>query len=175
MVDTVKKLVNYMLNKVDKTHLRFHYLRVGKAEPILDSLREQLDDTSEIVHHEVNNFQSYHFPKGYREYNAAIVNMEINDEDIAEIRRDFWENFIWKTEAMAIPFALIIPNSNKISSLTKAQIGEAFSLIRLSDRVYKIFEHGEASHLEIMEWLTDISAIVHRTETESMTESESTE
>ncbi len=166
----MKDLLKYIFNKVDMTNLKFHYLRVGNTSPLLDSLRENSDDSIEWVQHEVDHFADYHFPSTYDEYNGAIINLYVNDDEISEIRRDFWENFVWRTEDRPIPVAIIIPNTSKYGSLTTAEVTEALSLIRMTDRVYRIFEYNDNVANDVSNWLTHISAIVHRTEVEIKTE-----
>ncbi len=143
--------------------MRFHYLRVGKTAKLLDDLRQKTTETGiEWVQHESQTFAGYHFGRSYREFDGAVVNLAIDDGNIANVRKDFWENFVWKTEDFPQVFALVIPSSMQYGSLTKAQVMEALSLVRLTDRAFEIFENSEDIAEKIVSWLTGMTAIVHR-------------
>ena len=147
--------------------MRFHYLRVGKTVKLLDDLRQKSAATGiEWVQYESQTFARYHFGKNYSDFDGAVVNLAVDDENITAVRRDFWENFVWKTADSPLVFALVIPSSTQYGSLTKSQVMEALSLIRLTDRAFEIFENSEDIAEKIVSWLTGMTAIVHRRERE---------
>ncbi|MHA2250140.1 MAG: hypothetical protein ACXAD7_07250 [Candidatus Kariarchaeaceae archaeon] len=160
----MKKLIGFMFRKINTHNLRFHYLRVGKAGQLLDRLRDESEVDVEWIQHETETFGEYHFGKSYEEYDGAIVNLSIDDDIIATMRRDFWEQFIWKTQDNPLVLALVIPDSSKYGTLTKSQVFEGLSLIRLTDRPFDIFENKEGSEAEIVTWLTRMTALVHKQE-----------
>ena len=69
---------------------------------------------------------------------------------------------MWKTEDKPLVTALIIPNSNKLGSLTKSQVIETLSLIRLTDRPIEIFEMKDTTGLDIINWIIKMSIYIHR-------------
>ncbi|MCY3413273.1 MAG: hypothetical protein INQ03_16655 [Candidatus Heimdallarchaeota archaeon] len=163
----MSKFINFAMKKIDTTGLHFHYLRVGKAKPLLDRIKENLDEETTFTQHEVKQLAEFHYSATYTEdYNATIINIEIQEDEIANIRRDFWENYVWKTDNDPLPLALIIPNSKDFGSLTTAETSEALSLIRLTDRPFRVFELQEDVELNVMNWLFDVCSIVHRHEKE---------
>lgn len=169
----MKDLVGFTVGKLNKKDLKFHYLRVGKAAPLLDKLRETTEeDNIEWVQHETTSFGDYHFGKSYSDYDGAIINLGINEDNLPEMRRDFWENYIWKTKDMPLLVAVIIPDSTTFGSLTGAQIQEGLSLVRLTDRPFKIFENKEGNIDEITEWISSMASIIHRKEREEESENE---
>ncbi len=159
----MKRLLGFTFGKIGTSNLKFHYLRVGKAGSLLDRLCDlTVSNEIEWVQHEANTFRQVHFGNNYGKCDAAIVNMAIDEDNLTQERRDFWENFIWKTEHSPLAFALVIPDSNKYGSLTRSQIMEGLSLIRINDRPFEIFENIENCEIDIVEWMTRISSIVHR-------------
>ncbi|MHA2170872.1 MAG: hypothetical protein ACXAB7_13335, partial [Candidatus Kariarchaeaceae archaeon] len=94
----MKKLLGFIRNNPDITNMRFHYLRVGKTAKLLDDLRQKTSETGiEWVQYESQTFAGYHFGKSYAEFDGAVVNLAVDDWNIASVRKDFWENFVWKT------------------------------------------------------------------------------
>lgn len=163
----MRRFISFLRNKVNKNELRFHYLRITQAYPVLDELRKLTEDMDiEWIQHEVDAFRDYHFSESYANYSGAVVNIHVDDDEIIGLRRDFWENFIWKTEKLPIPLAIVIPKTTKYGSLTKAELFEALSLIRLTDRPFELFETGENVSKEISEWLISLTAVIHRKETD---------
>lgn len=161
----MSSFISFLRNKVDKNALRFHYMRIAQAKPVLDELRVLTEDMDiEWIQHEVDAFRDYHFSESYAKFSGAVVNIHVSDDEIINFRRDFWENFIWKTEKLPIPLAIVIPKTTKYGSLTKAEIYEALSLIRLTDRPFELFESGDNVSREISDWLISLAAIIHRKE-----------
>lgn len=161
----MSEVLKFTIGKLNKKELKFHYLRIGKAAPLLDNLREDSEDNeleAEWIQHEAQTFQDYHYGSSYEEYDGTILNLGVNDENIAEIRRQFWEYFIWKTQDRPQLLAIVVPDYNSFGSLSKGQLIEALSLVRLTDRPFKIFENKKETIPEIVEWLTSMASVVHR-------------
>ena len=159
----MKDLVNYTFGNVNENNLNFHYLRVGNTKPLIDELRK-LSNNEQINYdyHKTDTFQNYNFGSSYENYNGYIINIEINDQNIVDMRNDFWKNYIWKTKNFEQLVALVIPDEENIGSLTKSEIVESLSLSRLLDRTYEIFQNTNESIPLIKKWLTSMSSIVHR-------------
>jgi hypothetical protein len=158
-------LFNFILGKLNRHSLVFHYLRIGSASPLLDDLREASEELQiEWVQHEVDYFGDYFFGSTYAEYDAALINLGINDENAAIMRRGFWEDFIWKTKGMELPIAIVIPDTNSFGSLTQGMVMEALSLVRLTDRPVEIFENTTDEISRIIDFLSGVASIVHRKE-----------
>lgn len=162
----MNKFFSFFINKLDPKNLNFLYLRVGKTSLMYEKLTNYGNSLDiKIVKEEVENFKNYHISK-LTNYNGLIINLSIEETDLKSIRKDFWENFMWKLNEFQIPFALVIPNSNQYGSLTKGQIFESLSLIRLTDRIFEIFEQNENVEKEVIDWLTNICSIAFRKEFE---------
>ena len=171
----MKEVLNFMRGKLDTTRLKFHYLKIGKAEPLLDQLRELTEEFTTWDQYEAESFSDFYFGSSYMDYDAALLNLDISDENVTDIRRDFWQEFIWKTQDMPQLLAIVIPNSNSFGSLSRAQVIEALSLIRLTDRPFELFEHGVHSPEDILSWITSYASIVHRKKREVEEEKTETE
>lgn len=164
--DIMKQFFNFLTEKLDRSNMQFHYLRIGNTRPLFDMLEEF---TSEIeglkwVQHDSDKFGSYYFGSTYSEYEGAVINIELNDDKVGAVRKDFWENFVFKTREQAIPFVLIIPPSDRLGSLSKSQAYEALSLVRITDRPFTLLEYSDNVQKEVVEWLDDICSLVHRRE-----------
>jgi hypothetical protein len=159
----VKEAFNFVRGKLDITGLEFHYLKIGKAAPLYDGLSE-LSAIHEIkwINHEADSFQDYHFGASYAEFDGAVINLGLTDENVADMRRGFWEEFIWKTGDMPLLVAVVIPDTSSFGSLSRSQVQEALALVRLTDRPFKIFEHTPMVVEEVFGWLTSHASIVHR-------------
>lgn len=155
----MKRWFNFARSKLDTIGLRFHYLRVGNTESILDALKAlTLDSEVEWDLIEIESFNRVKLPTTFSEFSASIINLGIDDENVKEVRKQFWENYIWVTEDDPIPLALIIPDSNEPGSLTKSQVIESLSLVRLNDRPFEIFEFNDDTSTQLMQWLLRLTA-----------------
>jgi len=164
---SVKEVLNFIRGKLDTTGLKFHYLRIGKASPLLDQLREAskgLEITWE--QYEAESFAEFHFSESYADFDGALINLGISDENAGEFRQQFWQDFIWKTKDMPLLLAIVYPDTTTFGSLSKGELMEALSLIRLTDRPFELFENRDDVDQQIIEWLSSLSSIVHRIERE---------
>lgn len=163
LFEIMKDLVNYTFGNVNENNLNFHYLRVGNTKPLIDELRKISEiENINYDYHKTDSFQDYNFGSSYKNYDGYIINISINDQNIVDMRNDFWKNYIWKTKDFEQLVALVIPDEGKIGSLTKSEIVESLSLSRLVDRTYEIFQNTNESIPLIKKWLTSMSSIVHR-------------
>ena len=162
----MKQFFNFLTEKLDNSNMKFHYLRVGNTRPLFDVLEEITSEIEELKwkQHESDSFGSYFFDRTYSEYEGAVINLDLNDDKVGSVRKDFWENFVFKTRDQPIPFVLIIPPSDKLGSLSKSQAYEALSLVRITDRPFTLLEYNENVQIEVVQWLNDICSLVHRKE-----------
>lgn len=159
----MKSWFQFALNRPDPIGMEFLYLRIGTAEKLfeeINSISAEKQINWELQ--ESDSFNDYHFSSNYSDFDGVVVNIGISDSEIQDFRKDFWENYIWKTEDNPLVTAIIIPNSNKLGSLTKAQVIESLSLIRLTDRPFEIFEMNETTGVDIVNWIVKMSIYVHR-------------
>ena len=160
----MKQFFSFLTEKLDNSNMEFHYLRVGNTRPLFDMLEGVTGKIEGLkwVQHEAENFGSYYFGSTYSEYEGAVINLNLNDDIVGSVRRDFWENFVFKTRDRAIPFVLIIPPSDRFGSLSKSQAYEALSLVRITDRPFTLLEYSDNVQIEVVQWLDDICSLVHR-------------
>jgi len=77
-------------------------------------------------------------------------------EELSKAKEYLWEMFVWNEETANIPILLASYNAEKAIALTKSEIIEAFSLIRLTDRLWNVMEICENKKEDILaclEWL----------------------
>lgn len=163
--EVVKSWFRYSLNREKSEGMKFLYLRIGATGKMFDEISSVSSDLG--INWEINEaptFREYHFSSNLTDYDGILVNIDISDDLMSEIRKDFWENFIWKTEDKSMVTGVIIPDSNKIGSLTKSQVIEGLSLVRLTDRPFQLFETGMNDASEIVDWIVNMSIIAHRNE-----------
>ena len=155
----------YSLNKASPVGMKFLYLRIGSAEKLYEEFSNnssELGITWDLE--ESPTFREYHFGANITEYDGIVVNIGVFDNEIHEFRKDFWENFVWITENNPMVTAIVIPDSSKVGSLTKSEIIEGLSLVRLTDRPFEIFESSGDNVEKITNWIIDMSIIAHRKE-----------
>ncbi|RMG26930.1 MAG: hypothetical protein D6732_20625 [Methanobacteriota archaeon] len=152
----MKQLLNFILERKSYDNLDILFIRVGKTTPLL----QKLIDLSPIIKEErkvnwdlieVSRLHDLRNSGKLNKADAVVLALELTDENIGEIRRDFWEDFIWKYNPK--PTAIVIPSTTKLGSLSKSQAIEALSLQRVTDRVWEIFEMADGVDVEIHEWL----------------------
>lgn len=77
-------------------------------------------------------------------------------EELSAIKEYLWELFVWNPHSANIPVLIASYNAERAIALTKSEIIEAFSLIRLTDRLWNIMEIRENSKEDIQacfDWL----------------------
>ncbi|MFW9922526.1 MAG: ADP-ribosylation factor-like protein [Candidatus Thorarchaeota archaeon] len=81
-----------------------------------------------------------------------------NMEDHSKLKEYLWEYFVWNIEAVNIPVLIMAFNAERALALTSAEIIEAYSLIRLTDRLWnvkEIYENKSEDILACFSWLDD--------------------
>ena len=159
----MKSWFQFASNRPDPTGMEFLYLRIGNVEKLfekINTISKEKGITWQLQ--EAESFNGYHFSANFVDFDGVVLNVAISDDEIQEFRKNFWEKYVWKTENKPQVTALVIPNSNTLGSLTKAQVIETLSLIRLTDRPIEIFEMNENTALEVTNWIIKMSIYVHR-------------
>ncbi len=159
----MKRLLNFLLERNDYGRLDFLFIRVGKTSPLLQKLIElsPKDEDVKTINWdliEVDSLEGFRFPNKMPEIDGIALVLDINDENVSEMRRNFWEYFVW--QGIPKPVALVIPDSSKLGSLSKSQVMEALSLQRVTDRPWELFEMGENVETQVFNWLLVASATV---------------
>jgi hypothetical protein len=78
--------------------------------------------------------------------------------DLSTIKEYLWEMFVWNENTVKIPALIASYNAEKAIALTISEIIEAFSLIRLTDRLWNVMEIRENKSENILscfKWLDD--------------------
>ncbi|NHJ48856.1 MAG: hypothetical protein FK733_13815 [Asgard group archaeon] len=78
--------------------------------------------------------------------------------DLSKMKEYLWEMFVWDENTAKIPALIVSYNADKAIALTTSEIIEAFSLIRLTDRLWNVLEvHENKSEniLSCFKWLDD--------------------
>ena len=78
--------------------------------------------------------------------------------DLSTIKEYLWEMFVWNEQSINIPALIVSFNAEKAIALTSSEIIEAFSLIRLTDRLWNVIgihENKKDDILSCFQWLDD--------------------
>ena len=78
--------------------------------------------------------------------------------ELSKIKEYLWEMFVWNDVSVNIPVVVASHNAEKAIALTSSEIIEAFSLIRLTDRLWNVLEIRENKKDDILacfKWLDD--------------------
>jgi hypothetical protein len=84
-------------------------------------------------------------------------------KELSLAKEYFWEYFVWNEESEKIPVVISCYQAEKALALTKSEIIEAFSLIRLTDRfwdVLEIHENKDEHILACLQWLDEYIEIL---------------
>lgn len=84
------------------------------------------------------------------------------EEMIKHERNYFWEKIAWDSETKNLPIAICAYNSNLQGALSRGELIENLSLIRLTDRLWNLFDIPDiSSQLEALKWLKRVIHIGH--------------
>lgn len=78
--------------------------------------------------------------------------------ELSKLKEYLWEMFVWNPETANIPVVIGSYNAEKAIALTSSEIIEAFSLIRLTDRLWNVMEIKENKQEDILacfNWLDE--------------------
>lgn len=76
----------------------------------------------------------------------------------SKMKEYLWEYFVWNENTSNIPALILSYNAEKALALTASEIIEAYSLIRLTDRLWNVMEVKENKKEDItnnFQWLDD--------------------
>ncbi len=155
----MKDIIRFLREKPPLMMLDFLFIRVGKTAPLLSTLQEISAkwDSEEVQIQwqliERDSLAGMVYPSKLPFFDGIVLNLDVNDENLIEMRKQFWEEVIWKTENLPKPLAIVIPSSKKLGSLSKSQTIEGLSLQRVTDRPWELFETSDEVPSEIFSWL----------------------
>ena len=70
--------------------------------------------------------------------------------ELSKIKEYLWEMFVWNPKTLNMPVVIASFNAEKAIALTASEIIEAFSLIRLTDRLWNVMEINENKKEDIL-------------------------
>ena len=110
-------------------------------------------------------------PKQFLPFEGILYLIDATKEEMIKHERNyFWEKIIWAEETKNLPIAICAYNSELQGALSRGELIENLSLIRLSDRLWNLFEiPNEQSMLEVLKWMKQI---IHMGYVKSWTEKE---
>ena len=96
--------------------------------------------------------------KRFHAFEGIVYLIDATREELIKHERIFfWEKVAWDQNTHNLPIAFCVYNSNLQGALTKGEIIENLSLIRLTDRLWNVFETPETDDLlNALEWLRKV-------------------
>ncbi len=145
-----------------------HILFIGEKNDtrdyIIDVIKESVEDPKDKTPKYTFSIQEPDFDSELRgatlkktDGTVFIVNSSKMTE-LSKIKEYLWEMFVWNDETVNIPVIVASHNAEKAIALTSSEIIEAFSLIRLTDRLWNVLEIRENKKEDILacfKWLDD--------------------
>ncbi|NHJ31429.1 MAG: hypothetical protein FK732_01070 [Asgard group archaeon] len=145
-----------------------HILFIGEKNDtrdyIIDVIRQSVDDPKEKTPKYTFSTEDPDFDRKIRgatlkrtDGTVFIVNSSKMTE-LSKIKEYLWEMFVWNEVSTNIPVVIASHNAEKAIALTASEIIEAFSLIRLTDRLWNVLEIRENKKDDIIaafRWLDD--------------------
>ena len=120
------------------------------------SLREYIIDSCLI---ELPYTEKFKFkPKQFLPFEGLLYLIDSTKEEMIKHERNyFWEKIVWAEETKNLPIAVCAYNSELQGALSRGELIENLSLIRLTDRLWNLFEiSNEESMLAVLKWLKQI-------------------
>lgn len=96
-------------------------------------------------------------PNLFESFEGILYFIDATAEDMIKHERAFfWEKIVWNDEIKEKPIAICAYNSNLQGSLTVGELIENLSLVRLTDRVWKLFPVGKTEDfIDALHWLKE--------------------
>ncbi len=96
-------------------------------------------------------------------FEGILYLIDSTKEEMIKHERNFlWEKIVWNPETQNLPIAICAYNSNLLGALSRGELIENLSLIRLTDRLWNLFETPDVSSiLEALVWLKKVIHIGH--------------
>ncbi len=145
-----------------------HILFIGeKSETrdyIVDVIKESVKDPKEKIPTHTFSLEEPDYESGLREAllkktdgTVFLIN-STKTKELSRIKEYLWEYFVWNEATKNIPVLIASYNADKAIALTSSEIIEAYSLIRLTDRLWNVMEIHENKTEDILScfnWLDD--------------------
>ncbi|MHA1198449.1 MAG: ADP-ribosylation factor-like protein [Candidatus Heimdallarchaeaceae archaeon] len=120
------------------------------------SLNEFIIDSSLVELPYGLNFKFKH--NQFIPFEGLLYFIDSTKEEMIKHERNFlWEKIVWNAETQNIPIALCAYNSNLQGALSRGELIEYLSLIRLTDRLWNLFEIPDMPSIhEALQWLKKV-------------------
>lgn len=120
------------------------------------SLNEFIVDSSLVELPYALNFKFKH--NQFIPFEGLLYFIDSTKEEMIKHERNFlWEKIVWNAETKNLPIALCAYNTNLQGALSRGELIENLSLIRLTDRLWNLFETPDVpSVLEALKWLKKV-------------------
>ncbi|NHJ05005.1 MAG: hypothetical protein EAX90_09285 [Candidatus Heimdallarchaeota archaeon] len=150
-----------------------HILFIGEKSEIRDYIinviKQSVDDPKEKVPSFTFTTEEPNFDEEIREAllkktdgTIFLVNAAKNEE-LSKMKEYLWEYYVWNEKSINIPVLVASYNAEKDIALTSSEIIEAYSLIRLTDRLWNVMEIHENKSEDItacFQWLDNYIEIL---------------
>ncbi|MEA2071687.1 MAG: ADP-ribosylation factor-like protein [Asgard group archaeon] len=143
-----------------------YILFIGENNPTIDYIAKVVQKSVEEPDEKVPTYtftveepDFYHdlHPGLLKKTDGAIFLINSTKMDNLSIMKEYlWEHFVWNENARDIPVLIASYHAEKAIALTTSEIIEAFSLIRLTDRLWNVMEIRENKEEDILacfKWL----------------------
>ncbi|MHA2309705.1 MAG: hypothetical protein ACXABJ_10530 [Candidatus Heimdallarchaeaceae archaeon] len=96
--------------------------------------------------------------KQFEPFESILYLIDATKEEMIKHERNyFWEKIAWDEKTQKLPIAVCAYNTNLQGALTRGELIENLSLIRLTDRLWNLFEVPDVpSIITAMKWLKRI-------------------
>ncbi|MBY8999406.1 MAG: hypothetical protein KGD64_00665 [Candidatus Heimdallarchaeota archaeon] len=139
-----------MGNNLPATRNRVLLMRSNTSlnEFIIDSCLNELPYTEKL------KFK----PKQFNPFEGILYLIDATKEEMIKHERNyFWEKIIWDETVEDLPIAVCAYNTNLQGALTRGELIETMSLIRLTDRIWNLFEVPDVDSLVgSLKWMKKI-------------------
>jgi len=145
-------------------HILFFGEKNEIRDYIVDVIKESVRDPKEKTPTFTFSVEEPDFDQEIREAllkktdGVIFIANAVKTEELSRIKEYLWEYFVWNETSVKIPVVIASYNAEKALALTTSEIIEAFSLIRLTDRLWNVMEIKENKKediLAIFKWLDE--------------------
>jgi hypothetical protein len=145
-----------------------HILFIGEKNDtrdyIIDVIKQSVEDPKDKTPKYTFSIEDLDFDQEIREATLKKTDGTVFIVDsskmteLSKIKEYLWEMFVWNEVSITIPVVIASHNAEKAIALTASEIIEAFSLIRLTDRLWNVLEIRENKKEDILacfNWLDE--------------------
>ncbi|MHA1125821.1 MAG: ADP-ribosylation factor-like protein [Candidatus Heimdallarchaeota archaeon] len=145
-------------------HILFYGEKNEVRDYIIDVIKESVRDPKEKTPAFTFSVEELDFDQEIREAllkrtdGVIFIANATKSEELSRIKEYLWEYFVWNETAINIPVVVAVHNAEKALALTTSEIIEAFSLIRLTDRLWNVMEIKDNKKDDILacfQWLDE--------------------